>query len=66
MPNWQNPGVRHDPRQSRFEKPFLSEADESKDGSGDKLMPSRKTCLVIEKTRECKIFSKQPTREDVS
>ena len=29
-------------------------------------MPSRKTCLVIEKTRECRIFSKQPTREDVS
>ena len=45
------------PAQSGFLKPFLSEADESPYGSGNKLAASRKTCLVIEKD-SCKIYAK--------
>ena len=43
--------------EGNFYKPFLSEADETPDGSGNRSMASRNTCLIIEKD-SCKIYAR--------
>ena len=42
---------------SAYFKPFISQADDSLDGSGNVKEPSKRTCLVIEKD-SCKIYSR--------
>ena len=55
-------GQRNDPATTKFSKPFLAQADDQT--GGDTQVPSQKTCLVIEKSSLCKVFSKVPNQQE--
>ena len=56
---------RNDPNATKYAKPFLSIADEI--GQDDFIqMPSKKTCLVIERNNLCNIYAKEPAQDEFS